>query len=73
MLYYLTITLTIVSSILYHLFLKVTPASVNPMFSLAITYFTASVVTLAIYPFYPVDKLQSIGEMNRYDSVVTEQ
>lgn len=57
MLYYLTITLTIVASILYHLFLKLTPVGVNPMVSLAITYFTACVVTLAIYPFYPVDKV----------------
>lgn len=57
MLYYLTIALTIGSSILYHLFLKTTPANVNPMFALTITYVTASVVTLAIYPFYPVDKV----------------
>lgn len=56
MLYYLTITLTIVSSILYHVFLKVTPVNVNPMFALTITYFTAAIVTLASYPFYPVDK-----------------
>ena len=68
MLYYLTITLTIVSSVLYHLFLKVTPVSINPMFSLAITYLTASVVTLAIYPFYPMDKavpfLNNFKELN---------
>lgn len=59
MLYYLTILLTIFSSILYHIFLKVTPATINPMFSLAITYFTACIVTLIIYPFYPVDKAVS--------------
>lgn len=54
--YYLTIALTIMSSILYHFFLKVTPVNVNPMFSLTITYLTASLVTLIIYPFYPTDK-----------------
>ena len=56
MLYYLTIALTIGSSIIYHFFLKVTPTSINPMFSLAITYFTASVVTVLLYPLYPTDK-----------------
>lgn len=56
MLYYLTIMLTIISSMLYHIFLKVTPATVNPMISLAATYLTASIVTLLIYPWYPVDK-----------------
>lgn len=57
MLYYVTIALTIGSSILYHLFLKITPGSINPMFSLAITYFVACLTTLALYPFYPVDKV----------------
>ncbi len=68
MLYYLTITLTIISSILYHVFLKVTPATINPIFSLAITYLTASIVTLIIYPFYPADKavsfLSNFKELN---------
>lgn len=68
LLYYATIMLTIGASILYHVFLKVTPANVNPMVSLAVTYLTASVVTLAIYPFYPVDKavsfLENFQELN---------
>jgi multidrug transporter EmrE-like cation transporter len=68
MLYYLTVGLTIISSILYHVFLKITPASVNPIISLSVTYLTASAVTLLIYPFYPSEKivslLGSIRELN---------
>lgn len=56
MLYYLTIALTIISSILYHFFLKVTPVNVNPMIALTVTYITAAIVTLLIYPLYPVEK-----------------
>lgn len=68
MFYYMTITLTILSSILYHVFLKVTPVTVNPMFSLAVTYLTACIVTLLLYPFYPADKtiafLSNFKELN---------
>ncbi len=68
MLYYLTISLTIVSSILYHVFLKITPATINPMFALTITYVTASIVTLMLYPFYPMDKavpfLENFRQLN---------
>jgi uncharacterized membrane protein len=53
MLYYLSIALTVVSNVLYHVFLKVTPNSVNPIFSLIITYVMATVVTSIIYLFYP--------------------
>lgn len=64
MLYYLTVGLTIISSILYHVFLKVTPANINPLISLAITYLTASIVTLLMVPFYPGDKMISfIGSL----------
>lgn len=52
MFYYLTIGLTIISNVLYHLILKLTPANVNPVLSLAITYATAMMATLIIYPFY---------------------
>ncbi|XER15930.1 hypothetical protein SATMO3_62360 [Sporomusa aerivorans] len=62
LLYYVTIMLTIASSILYHVFLKVTPVNVNPMISLAVAYLTASIVTLVLYPFYPADKTVSLLE-----------
>jgi drug/metabolite transporter (DMT)-like permease len=68
LLYYATIMLTIAASILYHVFLKVTPPNINPMVSLAVTYLTAAMVSLALYPFYPADKtvslLASFKELN---------
>ncbi len=68
MLYYATIILTIAASILYHVFLKVTPSNINPLVSLAVTYLTAALVSLALYPFYPADKaislLASFRELN---------
>jgi len=53
MFYYLPIILTVVSNVLYHCFLKLTPANVNPILSLTVTYATAMVLTLVIYPFFP--------------------
>ncbi len=49
MLYYMAIGLTVVSNVLYHVFLKVTPATVNPILSLVVTYLTAAAATTAIY------------------------
>jgi uncharacterized membrane protein len=48
MLYYLPVGLTVVANVLYHVFLKVTPASVNPLLSLVVTYLTAAAATVAI-------------------------
>jgi len=53
MLYYATIALTVVSNVLYHIFLKLTPGNINPVISLTVTYAVALVATLLIYPFYP--------------------
>lgn len=53
MFYYLPIILTVISNVFYHIFLKSTPNSVNPIISLTATYATAMLATLIIYPFYP--------------------
>lgn len=53
MLYYLAIGLTVMSNVLYHVFLKVTPATVNPLLSLVVTYLVAATATAVIYLFYP--------------------
>jgi uncharacterized membrane protein len=53
MLFYLAIGLTVVANVLYHVFLKVTPATVNPLLSLIVTYLTAAAATAAIYFFSP--------------------
>ena len=53
-LFYSTMALTILSNALYHVFQKLTPGTVNPMLSLAATYLTAAVLTLALLPFFPL-------------------
>jgi uncharacterized membrane protein len=53
MLYYLAVGLTVVSNVLYHVFLKVTPANVNPFLSLVVTYLMAAGATALIYIAYP--------------------
>lgn len=52
MFYYATIALTVISNVFYHIFLKLTPGSVNPILSLTVTYAVAMLTTLAIYPVY---------------------
>jgi drug/metabolite transporter (DMT)-like permease len=52
LLYYLSITLTIVSNILYHLFQKSIAPKANPLFSLTVTYFTAALISLILWPFF---------------------
>jgi drug/metabolite transporter (DMT)-like permease len=54
--YYLTVTLTILSSIFFNVCLKVTPANVNPLIFLSVSYLLASMVTFALYPLYPAEK-----------------
>ena len=52
-LYYFSITLVIVANVFYHFIQKSTPGNANPMLSLTVSYLTAAVTCLAIYPFYP--------------------
>lgn len=53
MFYYLPVGLTVVANVLYHVFLKVTPASVNPLVSLFVTYLVAAGATAVIYLLFP--------------------
>lgn len=66
MLYYATIALTVVSNVLYHVFLKMTPGHVNPVLSLAVTYGTAMAATLLLYPLFPTQStlLENAKELN---------
>lgn len=52
MLYYLSIALTIISNILYHLFQKSIAPKANPLFSLTVTYCTAALISLILWPFF---------------------
>lgn len=53
MLYYWPILLTIASNVIYHVFLKLTPSTANPLLSLSITYGTAMLATLSVYSISP--------------------
>ena len=63
---YLSIALTVLSNILYHITQKNISQNSNPLISLIITYFIALVVSLAVYILYPSnhDFLTSIKSLN---------
>lgn len=66
-LFYLSIILTILSSVGYHIAARVTPAEVNPFVTLAVTYLIAAVacVALALIAFPPKNGLrQALTEVN---------
>ncbi len=52
-LYYASIAIAIASNLFYYIIQKSTPNNANPVLSLAITYFTAMVTCIIIFPFYP--------------------
>ena len=49
---YPVIMLTASSTVLYHLIQKATPMQVNPMISLFISYLTAAVMCIILFPFF---------------------
>lgn len=51
--YYFGIGLTVLSNILYHVFQKSIPGNVNPLGSLIVTYLTAALACILIFPFMP--------------------
>ncbi len=53
--YYTSIGLTVLSNVLYHVFQKVTPGTVNPVLSLAVSYGTAMALCLALLPLFPLE------------------
>jgi uncharacterized membrane protein len=66
LLFYFSITLTIISNALYHVFQKLTPTNVNPMLALAVTYITAAAICLLLLPFYPLSSnlIDSLRQLN---------
>ena len=64
--YVFPIVLIVTSNIVYHIFQKSMPQSVNPFSALLVTYLTAAIVTLVALPFYKTDKgfIQSFNELN---------
>jgi drug/metabolite transporter (DMT)-like permease len=53
LIFILSLLLTVVSNVLYHIFQKLTPAGVNPALALVVTYGTALVASLGLFIFYP--------------------
>jgi uncharacterized membrane protein len=53
-LYYFSIGMTVVSNALYHVVQKLTPASVNPLLALTMTYATATIICLVLLPVFPL-------------------
>jgi drug/metabolite transporter (DMT)-like permease len=53
-LFYFSMGLTVVSNAAYHIVQKLTPGTANPPLSLAVTYATATLVCLALLPFFPI-------------------
>lgn len=51
---YGAIALTVLSNVLYHIFQKVIPGTVNPLLSLAVTYLVAAIATLLLLPLFPM-------------------
>jgi len=54
---FLTASLAVLATILYHLFQRLTPTEVNPALALIVTYSSAIVATLFLFAFYPMRTL----------------
>ena len=64
--YSLSIILSIVSNVLYHIVQKLTPTDVNPLVALSVTYVAATIICLLLLPLFPsqagfVDSLRQIN------------
>jgi drug/metabolite transporter (DMT)-like permease len=66
MLYYAAIGLAILCSVLYHIFIKLTPGSVHPVVSLIATYGTAAAICCGLLLFFPLKTrfVEAIKQLN---------
>ena len=66
MLFYVSISMAVLSSLLYHVILKFTPSDVNPALSLAVTYAVAVLVSLVLLLVFPLSGslLGALKELN---------
>jgi uncharacterized membrane protein len=64
--FYLSLGLTVVSNVLYHIFQKLTPGNVNPMVALSVTYAVATILCLILFPFFPshLGLIQELRKLN---------
>ena len=54
-----TASLAAISTVLYNLFQKITPAGINPALALAVTYAVAFLVALSLFAFFPTGSLSA--------------
>lgn len=52
--FWVAITITIISNVFYHVIQKVTPQDANPVLSLAVSYIVAAVICLLLLPLIPL-------------------
>lgn len=64
--FWIAITITIVSNVFYHVIQKVTPQDVNPVLSLAVSYLVSAVICFVLLPFFPLKEglRESLGKLN---------
>jgi uncharacterized membrane protein len=64
--YSLSIALSIVSNVLYHIFQKLTPTDVNPLVALSVTYVAATIICLLLLPLFPCQAslVESLKQIN---------
>lgn len=53
--FFFSIILAVISSMLYHVFIKLTPSDVNPALSLIMTYITAAILCLGLLLLFPLE------------------
>lgn len=65
-LFLISIIITIIASVFYHICQKEIPSNVNPIISLMVTYIVALFLTIILYLFYPSKQgfWQSLKEVN---------
>jgi uncharacterized membrane protein len=64
--YSLSIALSVISNVLYHIFQKLTPSDVNPLIALLVTYVVAAAICLVLLPLFPlqIGLIESVKQIN---------
>jgi len=65
-LFYFSFLITIISSVLYHLFQRLIAPGANPVLSVLVTYLVAFVLTLPLFAIYPLKSslASALGNLN---------
>ena len=64
--FYFSLGLAVLSTLLYHVFQKLTPVNANPALALTVTYGVALVICLVMLVFYRTDAslVEALGKLN---------